>query len=124
MPPMRTRSARSSAPTAARRWAASAFRPRLEGFEDRVAPAADFAAAIATGGSAFERTQAATTDPSGLVYVTGRFEGTVDFDPGAGTTSLTALGGSDDVFVAKYTAAGALVWARSLGGSFFDEAVA
>jgi hypothetical protein len=40
-------------------------------------------------------------DPAGNVYTTGEFDYTVDFDPGAGTANLTALGPNDDGFVQK-----------------------
>ncbi len=56
------------------------------------------------------------TDTAGNTYYTGFFEGTVDFDPGPGVVSLTAAGLSD-VFVAKFTSAGALAWVRQAGGS-------
>jgi hypothetical protein len=55
-------------------------------------------------------------DASGAVYVTGTFTGSVDFDPGTGLRVLTSLGGND-VFVARYSATNALVWAVQLGGS-------
>jgi len=55
----------------------------------------------------------------GSVYTTGAFVGTVDFDPGAGTANLTAVG-LDDVFVSKLDAAGNYVWARQFGGSSPD----
>ncbi|MBK9284882.1 MAG: SBBP repeat-containing protein [Sphingobacteriaceae bacterium] len=55
------------------------------------------------------------TDHSSNVYVCGYFTGTADFDPGPGTTNLTALG-NQDVFVCKFNSTGNLVWARQLGG--------
>ena len=55
-------------------------------------------------------------DSTGNVYTTGRFEGTVDFDPGAGTTDLASAGGHD-VFVSKLDPSGNLLWAKSFGGS-------
>jgi hypothetical protein len=88
----------------------------LEVREERTTLAADLGFAVAIGGRGFDRAQAVATDAAGNVYTTGAFAGTVDFDPGAGTVALTSAGGTD-VFVAKYTSAGALVWARQLAGN-------
>jgi hypothetical protein len=52
----------------------------------------------------------------GHIIVAGQFQGTVDFDPGPGVSNLTA-NGETNLFVAKYTASGALVWARRYGGA-------
>ena len=46
--------------------------------------------------------------------------GTVDFDPGAGTTTLTSAAGSADVFVSKLDSSGNFVWAKSFGGTSED----
>ena len=54
-------------------------------------------------------------DDLGNVYVTGRFTGTVDFDPGAGVSNLTSAGGLD-TYITKVDVAGNLVWARRVGG--------
>ena len=54
--------------------------------------------------------------PDGDIYVIGQFAGTVDFDPGPGTVSLTDQGGQDG-FVARYSPARELVWVRSFGGA-------
>lgn len=56
----------------------------------------------------------------GSILVAGSFRGasgsTVDFNPSAATTNLTCVG-SNDIFVVKYTVAGALAWAFDLGGT-------
>jgi VCBS repeat-containing protein len=60
---------------------------------------------------------ALTLDGNGNVLVTGSFSGTTDFDIGPGTSTLTAAGNFGNAFVAEYTAAGGLLWARRLGGA-------
>jgi hypothetical protein len=59
--------------------------------------------------------------PGGSIVVTGSFQGSADFDPGAGTRVLTSRG-STDSFVVKLSADGALVWAVSFGGTDVTEA--
>ena len=72
------------------------------------------------GGSSSESGQSIEVDSSGNVYTTGYFEGTVDFDPGAGTTNLTSVG-SNDGFISKLDSSGNFVWAKSIGGSSGDS---
>jgi len=54
------------------------------------------------------------------ILVGGRFEGTVDFDPGNGTTNLTSAGNYDG-FVESFTTSGTMVWAKGFGGTSYDE---
>ncbi len=61
------------------------------------------------------------TDSSGNVYITGRLFGSVDFNPNDGENILTSNGDSD-IFVAKLTNAGSLIWAKSMGGVMYDIA--
>lgn len=56
------------------------------------------------------------TDAIGNVYTSGIFSGTVDFDKGAGTTNLTAVGGFD-LFLQKLDSSGNFIWAKSVGGT-------
>jgi hypothetical protein len=72
------------------------------------------------GGSGDDAGAGVAVDKQGNVYITGYFSGVADFDPGAGTVTLTSAGATD-VFVAKLDSAGAFVWARRLGGSSLDE---
>lgn len=61
-----------------------------------------------------------TSDNAGNVFSTGRFRGTVDFDPNAGSSSLTAAGTSWDVYVHKLDPAGNLLAAKRFGGGGSD----
>lgn len=53
-------------------------------------------------------------DNIGNVYITGKFNGTVDFDPNAGVFNLTSVGNLD-VFIAKYDNSGNFIWAKRMG---------
>ncbi len=59
------------------------------------------------------------------IYIAGEYEGTTDFDTGAGVYALTPNHGAD-MFVAKYDPSGNFIWAKSFGGegSEFNEDVA
>jgi hypothetical protein len=59
---------------------------------------------------------AITDGPSGKIYLTGTFEGTVDFDPGATTYSLTATG-IYDTYMLQLDASGNFGWAKQIGGA-------
>ncbi len=58
-------------------------------------------------------------DIDGNAYVTGEFQGTVDFDPGDETDERTAVGGRD-AFLSKFNSDGSLQWALTWGGSGYD----
>jgi len=75
--------------------------------------------ARAFGGTSGDQGNSIAVDASGNVYTAGSFQGTVDFDPGAGTSNLSAVG-SDDIFVQKLDASGNFLWAKAFGGSASD----
>ncbi len=72
------------------------------------------------GGASNDVGKSITKDAAGNVYTTGYYSGTVDFDPGPGTFTLSALG-LNDIFVTKLTSAGNFVWAKSMGGTSDDN---
>lgn len=72
------------------------------------------------GGNNAETITALARDPQGNLYLGGGFAGSADFDPGAGVAVLNSAG-SEDGFVAKFSAAGNLLWARRFGGTSGDE---
>ena len=73
------------------------------------------------GGNPEVEAYSITTDASGNVYTAGSFQGTIDFDPGAGVFNLTSNGGSD-AFVQKMDALGNFLWAKFFGGTSDEEA--
>lgn len=75
---------------------------------------------IQSGGTQSDQGVGLTIDTQGYIYVSGFFEGTAFFGKQRQTT-LTS-NGQLDVYVAKYTPTGELVWARSLGGAKKDIA--
>ena len=71
------------------------------------------------GGPNIDHPNEITLDENGNIYVTGYFNGTVDFDPGIGVYPLQSAGRTD-FFVQKLNSEGELLWAISGGGSEFD----
>jgi hypothetical protein len=81
--------------------------------------AQDFEWAKSIGSTSNDEGLSNSVDALGNVYTTGAFQGTVDFDPGAGTFNLTSEG-SFDIFVQKMDPSGNLLWAKSFGGNDGD----
>jgi hypothetical protein len=91
----------------------------IEPLEDRTVPS--WLAHI--GGAGIEDIHTKPVmDSTGNMYLSGRFQQMVDFDPGLGVTSLTALATSDG-FAAKYDINGGLAWARRFGFDIASTAV-
>lgn len=63
------------------------------------------------GGSSSDMSYALALDASGNIYITGQFQGTADFDPGAGTFYLTSSS-YNDLFVCKLNSNGNFMWAK------------
>lgn len=82
--------------------------------------AQDFQWAYKDGATGTDIGQGIAVDASGNIYVTGNFQGTVDFDPGVAVSNLTAAGG-DDIFISKSDAEGNFIWAKRIGGFGLDH---
>jgi hypothetical protein len=59
---------------------------------------------------------AIVTDLSGNIYVTGQFQGTVDFDPGPAEMNKTS-NGYFDTFLSKFDSDGNILWVGTWGGT-------
>ena len=55
-------------------------------------------------------------DPSGNLYICGKYLETVDFDPEIGVSNQTSLG-SSDMFIVKLDSDGNFIWIKSIGGT-------
>lgn len=68
------------------------------------------------GGIERDYSRGITIDASNSLIITGTFNGTVDFDLGAGTDNHTAyVAGS--IYIAKYNSDGSYAWTKTFGGS-------
>lgn len=86
-------------------------------FISKLDPSGNFIWAKNMGGVGIASANAVKTDAAGNVYSTGVFEGTVDYDPGAGVVYLTADSGSYNVFISKLDSSGNFAWAKRIGGT-------
>jgi len=86
-------------------------------FISKIDAAGNFVWAKRMGGADFDIAQAIDVDILGNVLITGSFRGTADFDPNAGTASLSsASSGEYNIFIAKYNSAGDYQWAKQIMG--------
>ncbi len=72
------------------------------------------------GGNTTEYATSVDADANNNVFVSGCFNGSIDFDPGAQTNTLTSFSGSPDIFVAKYDNLGNYLMAFNLGTTSTD----
>lgn len=71
------------------------------------------------GTSGDDQATSVVRDSQGNVYLTGYFTGTISFGSG---NNLISSGGTD-MFIAKYTNNGGLVWAKKAGGNGADKGI-
>ncbi len=80
----------------------------------------NFLWAKSIGGIDWDRGYSIEIDQSENIYITGLFNGMVDFNPGSGNYYLSSSGGTD-VFILKLDTNGNFLWAKSIGGIGGDE---
>ena len=88
-------------------------------FIQKLDAAGNFIWAKSIGGGSNDQGFSITTDISGNVLITGYFQDTADFDPGASIFYLTS-NGNQDIFILKLDASGNFIWAKSIGGILAD----
>jgi hypothetical protein len=85
----------------------------VDAFVARFSTGGNFQAAFSFGGNGFASADRLASDAAGNLYLRGSFSGTVDFDPGNGTTSRTTPTGDIHHFVARYGPAGSFAWVKT-----------
>ena len=85
--------------------------------------AQDLVWAKRAGGTRTDLGRGIAVDGSGNSYVTGKFSLSATFGPGETNETTLTGAGLDDIFVVKYDASGALVWAKRAGGTGLDVGV-
>ena len=103
------------------------FDASIKELEQRIVPA--YVASDFGWASTFESTtvniennvRSSIVDSSGNIYQVGSFTGTVDFDSGPGTASLTATA-AEDAFVVKLDSTGQFVWVKKFSGASAEKA--
>lgn len=78
-------------------------------------PAGNFQWVKQMGGAGDDVANAIFIDLNGIIYTTGYFTNTADFDPGPAGFNLVANG--SNIFVSKLTADGNFIWAKGMGGN-------
>ncbi len=91
-------------------------------FVSKLDRAGNFVFAKQVGAGGWDRAYDVALDASGNIHTVGIFEGTVDFDPGAGTYFMNSWQG--EAFVLKLDSVGDFVWAKQLGTLTIAEGVA
>ncbi|MCF6308776.1 MAG: T9SS type A sorting domain-containing protein [Flavobacteriaceae bacterium] len=85
----------------------------------------DFIWVKTLGGNLNDYVNSSAIDSSNNLYITGKFEGLVDFDPSNGIFNITANpdGGNRDIFILKLDVDGNFIWAKAYGNNEFWESV-
>jgi len=88
----------------------------LNDYSAQTIHSANWVWALQGGGMGFDRARSVATDGSDNIFVLGDFNLTATF----GDDTLISAG-SGDVYVAKYTSDGNLIWIEQIGGAEFDR---
>jgi hypothetical protein len=91
--------------------------PTTDVFVASYSPSGGFRWERTIGADASEEGLGVATDTAGNVVVTG-YQGSYSVDYGGGPQTVLSY---NDIFIAKYSAAGAWVWSKTIGGYGYDQ---
>ncbi|MBK7667586.1 MAG: SBBP repeat-containing protein [Sphingobacteriaceae bacterium] len=90
-----------------------------DAFVSKLTSAGNFVWAKKLGGGIADYGRCIKVDASNNVYTTGYYQNTADFDPNAGSYTLTSAG-MNDIYVSKLDGSGNFIWAKSMGSASND----
>jgi hypothetical protein len=88
---------------------------QVDCYLSKFSPSGDYLWSVTWGGTGMEMAYSMVIGNSDNVIIVGRFDGTADFDPGAGIVNHTSAG-SDDCFLMCLNSSGSYIWADTWGG--------
>jgi len=77
--------------------------------------------AYGTGSVGYDNLNHSTIDASGNIYITGQFQGSVDFNPGGTAVIKTTVASNGCAFVAKYNSSGILTWVNLMESTYTSD---
>ena len=93
-----------------------------DGFLLKMNSDGEFLWAIKIGGENLDNSYSVAIDSSFNVFVSGYFQGTVDFDPGIGVQNIVA-NGEIDLYIVKLDSNGDFIWVKTVGGTGIDDII-
>lgn len=76
------------------------------------------------GGAYADYGRSLSVDTLGGLYITGKFMGSVDFDPNSNFVPLSSVTGSEDIFIVKWNQDGIFMWVKGIGAAGYDVGTA
>src|SRR6218665_729291 len=91
------------------------------GFVLKLDAAGNFVWVVAYLGTGVCQVSGIAPNAAGDLVLSGGYKGTIDFDPGVGTSNSVSQGNTYDGFVTKINQAGTTYWTKFFGGSIGDD---
>jgi hypothetical protein len=82
----------------------------------------DWSWARGIGANGYDSGLSVALDDAGYVYTVGFFSDSVDFNADPGFSDILVSSGDYDIFITKYDSSGNFIWAKSAGGTLYDDA--
>ena len=98
----------------------SFFNGHKEGESNILNKDGDWQWAKGAGGAYYDVGAAIVTLSDDSIIVIGNFQGTATFGKGESAETSLVSDGSDDIFLAKYSPVGMIMWAKRAGGTDYD----